>query len=105
MNLRAENILGGTLITLHWEQATDRVQSAVVLNANDCRSFAAAIVARNPYERASDLSMIWNVDRDIAQILIGTDHITIPVVNMFELKDHLVNRSNNAIWQFGASQT
>jgi hypothetical protein len=110
MILRAENILGGTLITLHWEQAADRVSSAAILNANECRSFAAAIIARQPFERKNDFAMlwppnpVWPSNLASALILVGTDEVKIPSVNMGDLQHHITDRSSNAIWQFGAAQ-
>lgn len=102
MILKAENILGGCMITAAFTEDPSRNEGVSVLTTAEAMMFCTAIEKRLGFNKVDDLALLWS--NDGATVLIQASHCECIGRSLDQLVQYIRSRSTS-LWQLGADPT
>jgi hypothetical protein len=103
MILRAENILGGCMLSVHYNDDPDaHTDGLAVLTSNETWLFCAAIEKGLSYEKNGELSLNWHTEGQHGVLLVQASKCDASRTSLLLLRTHLMKRQGNTRWQLGA---
>jgi hypothetical protein len=105
MILRAENILGGCMLSVHYSDDPDNhTDGLVVLTSQEVWAFCSAIDKCLSFEKSGELSVDWHNEGQHAVMLVQASKCDVSRTDLLLLRTHLTKRQGNTRWQLGAQQ-
>lgn len=98
MILRAENILGGVMLTSAFCENPTKTDGVAILTTWEAMFFCTSIDRKLNFEKKDELAMIWKDNG--ATILIQASHCECSSVSMRKLAAYIRSQANDA-WQLG----
>lgn len=103
MILRAENILGGCMLSVHLCDDPDmHTDGLVVLTSSETWLFCTAIDKGMPFEKVGELSLDWHTEGQHGVLFVQTSKCDASRTSLLLLRTHLMQRQGNTRWQLGA---
>lgn len=102
MILRAENILGGCMISVHMgDDPALHTDGLAVLTTQESWLFCKAIENGLQFEKEGELMLTW-LDGGHGVLLVQAAHCNANKTSLNLLREHITKRQGNAVWQLGA---